>query len=343
MRDAASAALRPSSARGSRWRMARSARRGEVSVSLAESGASRSAGRSGGRYRESSSARRGPSPAVTAETGWVGREDRAASRGRGLGARRARGSGPVTDERRRDRPRGQARTDQPSRFPLSGRFLLQLVLVGGVQDDRLALLEDDLLGDHHFTGGLLGRDVVHHVQHRGLEDGAETAGTRLAADGLGGDRLQRSVGELERDPVEVEQLPVLLHQRVLRLAEDAHQGALVELLQRGDDRQPADELGDHPELEEVLWLHVLEQLGEVPLLLLLDVRPEAEGAAAEPPLDDLVQPTEGAAADEEDVGGVDLQELLLRVLASALRRDVGHRALDDLEQRLLHALARDVA
>ena len=59
--------------------------------------------------------------------------------------------------------------------------------------------------------------------------------------------------------------------------------------------------------------------------------------------DDLLQPGEGAAADEQDVGGVDLEELLLRVLAAALRRDVGDRALDDLQQRLLHALARDVA
>ena len=33
----------------------------------------------------------------------------------------------------------------------------------------------------------------------------------------------------------------------------------------------------------------------------------------------------------------------MRVLAPALRRHVGHRALEDLEQRLLHALARDVA
>ena len=41
--------------------------------------------------------------------------------------------------------------------------------------------------------------------------------------------------------------------------------------------------------------------------------------------------------------GVDLQELLLRVLAPALGRHVGDGALDDLEQRLLHALAGDVA
>src|SRR5690606_20982476 len=47
-------------------------------------------------------------------------------------------------------------------------------------------------------------------------------------------------------------------------------------------------------------------------------------------------------ADEEDVLRIDLQEILLRVLAAALRRDVRDRALDDLEEGLLHALARDV-
>ena len=59
--------------------------------------------------------------------------------------------------------------------------------------------------------------------------------------------------------------------------------------------------------------------------------------------DDLVEAGEGAAADEQDVAGVDLQELLLRMLAPALRRHRGDRALDQLEQRLLHALAGHVA
>jgi hypothetical protein len=64
---------------------------------------------------------------------------------------------------------------------------------------------------------------------------------------------------------------------------------------------------------------------------------------ADAALDDLVEPDERAAADEQDVGRVDLQELLLRVLAAALGRHVRDGALDDLEQRLLHALARHVA
>src|SRR3954454_13210895 len=65
-------------------------------------------------------------------------------------------------------------------------------------------------------------------------------------------------------------------------------------------------------------------------------RPAARG-------DDLLEPVESAAAHEQDVGGVDLQELLLRMLASTLRRYRRDGAFYDLEQRLLHALARDVA
>src|SRR5512135_2228938 len=58
---------------------------------------------------------------------------------------------------------------------------------------------------------------------------------------------------------------------------------------------------------------------------------------------DLVEASESAAAHEQDVGRVDLQEFLLRMLAAALRRHRSNGAFHDLEQRLLHAFARDVA
>ena len=75
----------------------------------------------------------------------------------------------------------------------------------------------------------------------------------------------------------------------------------------------------------------------------LHVGLEAERLLADAALDRLVEADERAAADEQDVRRVDLEELLVRVLAAALRRHVGDRALEDLEQRLLDALARDVA
>ena len=58
---------------------------------------------------------------------------------------------------------------------------------------------------------------------------------------------------------------------------------------------------------------------------------------------DLLQALEGTAEDEEHVGRVDLDEVLVRVLAATLWRHVGDGALEDLEQTLLHALAADVA
>src|SRR4029078_7429291 len=57
----------------------------------------------------------------------------------------------------------------------------------------------------------------------------------------------------------------------------------------------------------------------------------------------LLEADERAAADEQDVGGVDLEELLVRVLAPALRRNVGDGAVEDLQQRLLAPFPRHVA
>src|SRR5205085_2714506 len=52
---------------------------------------------------------------------------------------------------------------------------------------------------------------------------------------------------------------------------------------------------------------------------------------------------ESAAADKQDIGRVDLQEFLLRMLAAALRRHGRNCAFHNLEKRLLDAFARDIA
>ena len=70
---------------------------------------------------------------------------------------------------------------------------------------------------------------------------------------------------------------------------------------------------------------------------------EADHLAADPLADDLFEADERAAADEQDVRRVHLDVLLLGMLAAPLRRHVGHRAFEHLQQGLLHALARDVA
>ncbi len=70
---------------------------------------------------------------------------------------------------------------------------------------------------------------------------------------------------------------------------------------------------------------------------------EADHLAAQALADDLLEADEGSTADEEDVGGVDLDVLLLRVLSPPLWWHVGDSPFEQLEQGLLHALAGYVA
>src|SRR5690606_41520637 len=74
-----------------------------------------------------------------------------------------------------------------------------------------------------------------------------------------------------------------------------------------------------------------------------DFGAEADARARRAAADDLLEPVERPAADEQDVRRVDLHELLVGVLAPALRRYRRDRSLDQLQQRLLHAFAGDVA
>ena len=88
----------------------------------------------------------------------------------------------------------------------------------------------------HFSHVGARRQVVHDVEEHLFEDRPQAAGTGAAEQRLVGDRLERVVGELELDVLQLEELAVLLHQRVLRLAEDADQRLLVERRHRADAR-----------------------------------------------------------------------------------------------------------
>ena len=73
-------------------------------------------------------------------------------------------------------------------------------------------------------------------------------------------------------------------------------------------------------------------------MLGLRLAAEADRLAADAAGDDVVEPDERPAADEQDVGRVHLDVLLLGMLAAPLRRNVGDRPFEHLQERLLHAL-----
>src|SRR5437868_1691500 len=70
---------------------------------------------------------------------------------------------------------------------------------------------------------------------------------------------------------------------------------------------------------------------------------EAHAPRSDATRDHLVQTDERSSANEEDVGRIYRRELLMRMLAPTLRRNVRDRTLQDFEQRLLDAFTRDVA
>ena len=67
-----------------------------------------------------------------------------------------------------------------------------------------------------------------------------------------------------------------------------------------------------------MGLYLPQDLGLIPVLLALDIGAEANALLIQAVLNDLIQTLKGAAADEEDVLGVDLDELLMGVLPAAL-------------------------
>ncbi len=109
-----------------------------------------------------------------------------------------------------------------------------------------------------------------------FHDGPEASSTRFAPKRFLRDRLKRGLRKAELHAIELKELGVLLHQGILRLREDIHEGVLVKLVKRRNDRQAANELRNKPALEQVLRLYLLEQLAELTLARGRDVRSETE-------------------------------------------------------------------
>ena len=70
---------------------------------------------------------------------------------------------------------------------------------------------------------------------------------------------------------------------------------------------------------------------------------EANRIAAHAFLNYVFEAHKGTAADEQDLAGIDLDAVLIRVFASSLGRHVGDRALQHLQQGLLYPFAGHIA
>src|SRR5262245_38569970 len=232
-----------------------------------------------------------------------------------------------------------ASLESRSRSSSRARHLRRL----GVDEKGLAFPYDGVLVHHDLADVLHRGKVEHDVEKHLLEDGAQAARARFPRERLFRDRLKRLRPHLQIHPFHAEELLILLDEGVLRLRQYLDQRLLVEFLKRRHHRQAPDELGNKPILDKVFRLDGLQHLADVlGALEAPDVGREPDPALLGAAADDLLQAVESAPAYEQDVRRVDLHEVLVGVLASALRRHRRDRALDELEQRLLNALARHV-
>ena len=112
----------------------------------------------------------------------------------------------------------------------------------------------------------------------------------------------------------------MLGQRVARLREDPNQRFGIELFQRGDNGQSAHKLGNQAVLHQILWLQVRECLTEVArFILAFDLSAKADAALFRTIADDFIEARKSTTTNEQNIAGIDLQKLLLRVLAPTLR------------------------
>ena len=102
-------------------------------------------------------------------------------------------------------------------------------------------------------------------------------------------------------------------------------------------RQPPDHLGDQPVCFQVFWLHLPEQPISRHLAVFSHLT-EPKPTPPKPLGDDLLQTHERPTADEQDVGRVEGNARLHRVLVAALRRHRGDRAFQHLQEGVLDAL-----
>src|SRR3972149_4181754 len=106
-------------------------------------------------------------------------------------------------------------------------------------------------------------------------------------------------------------------------------------MKSGHDRQTAHKLRDKAIFQEVLCLHMTQHFSYPHLLLTLDIRTKSDRRFAKPVFDGVLKTDECAAADKQDVCGVNLDNFLVSgdSLDPPLWTD--SRFFDDLEQRLL--------
>ena len=119
-------------------------------------------------------------------------------------------------------------------------FFAALLGLGMHDDGRGAGINDIGVDDHLFHILHAGK-FIHQIKQDAFQDGAKAARAGFALDRLAGDGFERVIGEFQARAFHLEQFGILLDQRIFRLGQNRNQRHFVEIGERCNDGQTADE------------------------------------------------------------------------------------------------------
>src|ERR1700677_1309449 len=205
---------------------------------------------------------------------------------------------------------------------------------------RKAVLLHHLRSDGKLFDLLIARDVIHEVEHQLLKDHPQTARADLPLENLASDLPRSLIRKCHLHALEVEQLCVLLQDCIAWLGQNLNQRSLIQLVQNSEHRKSSDKLRNESILQQILRLGLTQQL-RIALcpdrrhvaFLRIGVRNglEAKRFLAYTSANHLLESDKSSAADKQNVRSIDSGELLVRMLAPTLRRNVSDRSFEQLQ------------
>jgi hypothetical protein len=204
---------------------------------------------------------------------------------------------------------------------------------------RLIFAKNSGFSDDALCHVIFIRKVEHDVLHRILHDRPQSARARVPAHSDPGDLPEGFGLKYEVDSVGLHELLILLDQRIPGLSQDPYQCFFVQLVEDNEDGKPANEFRGQAELDQILRNELSKLFRKGLFLYGIECRAKTQSIPATLLGNEFLDSGKSTTADEQNVARIDLDERLVWVLAAALRRHRCHSALEDLQERLLHALA----
>mmetsp|Transcript_27210 Transcript_27210/g.75064 ORF Transcript_27210/g.75064 Transcript_27210/m.75064 type:complete len:333 (+) Transcript_27210:352-1350(+) len=199
-----------------------------------------------------------------------------------------------------------------------------------------------------------------------IRNAAETTSPRTPRKGRLGNFQQRRVGNVELHIVHGQQASVLFHNAIFGLGQNVAQIVQTQPLRRHDNGEPSDKFWNHSIIAQVLWnggfkvfsLDLLLCIGNGRFVVIVVVSiviivveqcrlfercSKSNGCGIHASINDPFQARVGSSANKEDIGGVNLQEFVARILATGVLGHINDGSFHNFEQRMLHPFTRNVS